>query len=403
MRSSAYLTAIFQLINVYRMSIRFIDQQDEFDSILPNLKGSDKLAIDLEFDKNYFRYGFNLCLMQIYDGKTCFLIDPQSNELSIETVFPVLEDESILKVSFAFGEDLRLLHSLGCFPSNIYDLDFAISLLNYEPASLANHLSRILGIETENSSQLSNWYDRPLSDKQVQYAADDVLHLLKLHQKLNREAAQKGVQEWINQENRALTAEDFSTLENSNHLKQKNRKEFSETGWHIYTRLIEAREQLAANLNKPSFKVIRKEVLMEIARSPGKLQNWEKTRGVHKRLRNKKIREKLQDILQEAREEAAEKGLSETESAEEKLSREEKQRIQEQRANINRAKNELFKPMKELIEEDYGKEVSTFLFSNRIIGEIVVSGMPGLLPYKKEILHGYAQQLNIPVENYLDT
>lgn len=384
------------------MTIQFIDQQKDLDDTVQNLQKNEIIAIDLEFDKNYYRYGFNLCLMQIFDGRVCYLIDPLSNRLSIDTVFRVLENEKIRKVSFAFGEDLRLLHSIGCFPENIYDVDFAISLLNYEPASLANHLNRILGIETENSSQLSNWYDRPLSDKQIEYAADDVIHLLTLYNHLHREACEKGIRHWIEQENKAFVHEDYSDLQNNTPLKEKNKRDFTEQDWYVYSKLIGAREQMAEKLNKPSFKVIRKEVLMDIARSPGKVQDWEKTRGIHKRLRNSQIRQKMHEILEGARNQAINKGLSETESAERNLSKAEKNKIREQRESVNRAKNELFKPMKELIENEYGKEVSSFLFSNRIINEIVSSEEPNMLPYKVELLKGYARKLNITIENYLE-
>lgn len=383
------------------MSVKIVDQQHELNSIYQNLKEQDRIAIDLEFDKNYYRYGFNLCLMQIYDGSTCYLIDPLSSDLTIETIFPVLESESIEKVAFAFGEDLRLLHSIGCFPKNVYDLDNAISLLNYSPASLTNHLKNILDIETGKSSQMSNWYDRPLSEQQVRYASEDVMYLFELHDVLKKEADQKKVTDWINQENRAALMEDHSATENNSVVKHKNKRNFSEREWHLYIRLMETREQLSESLNRPSFKVIKKEILMEIARNANELNNWTNTRGIHRRLRNEKIKEKLRTILNQARQEADERGLSETESADRPLSPEERNERRLQREKVNIAKNELFNPIKEKIEADFGKEVSTFLFSNRIIGEIVTEENPNLLSYKENLLKEYANNLDLDVSKYL--
>lgn len=383
------------------MSVQIVDQQQELTSICQFLKEKKRISIDLEFDKNYYRYGFNLCLMQIFDGTTCYLIDPLSSDLNIERIFPVLEDDSIEKVAFAFGEDLRLLHSIGCFPKNVYDLDNAISLLNYAPASLTNHLSNILGIETGKSSQMSNWYDRPLSDQQVQYAAEDVMYLFELHTHLQKESRQKKVDHWIDQENRAVLLEDFSDIENNGLVKHKNKKEFTEKEWHIYVHLMETREQLAESLNRPSFKVIKKDILMDIAKNPAQLQSWTNTRGIHRRLRNDKIKEKLAGILQKAEEEATKKELSSTESADRPPSPEERSAIREQREKVTRAKNELFQPIKKHIEQDYGKEVSTFLFSNRIISEIVSDKQPTLLEYKETLLKNYADKLNLEIEKYI--
>jgi len=383
------------------MSVQIVDQQQELENISQHLSNQKRIAIDLEFDKNYYRYGFNLCLMQIFDGSDCYLIDPLSSDLDIQTIFPVLEDESVEKVAFAFGEDLRLLHSIGCFPKNVYDLDIAISLLNYSPASLTNHLKNILEIETGKSSQMSNWYDRPLSKQQVQYASEDVLHLFSLHNHLRNEADQKEVADWISQENKAALTEDYSSTGSTEIVKHKNKKEFSEREWHFYVRLMETREQLSESLNRPSFKVIKKEIMMEIAKNPDELKNWSNTRGIHRRLKNDKIQNKFGDVLKQAKREADERALSDSESADTPPSADERTERRLQREKVNIAKNELFKPIKEKIESDYGKEVSTFLFSNRIIGEIVTDENPNLLSYKENLLRQYAERLDLDLTKYI--
>jgi ribonuclease D len=383
------------------MSVSIIRQQQELESVSENLSNQNRIAIDLEFDKNYYRYGFNLCLMQIYDGSQCYLIDPLSNQLAIETIFPVLEDHQVEKVAFAFGEDLRLLHSIGCFPRNVYDLDTAISLLNYSPASLTNHLKNILNIETGKSSQMSNWYDRPLSDQQVQYASEDVLHLFSLHDQLREEAVQKEVEKWINEENRAALQEDYSSTDSTEIVKHKNKKQFNEREWHIYTRLMETREQLSESLNRPSFKVINKEVMMEIAKNSDEIKNWSNTRGIHRRLKNNKIQKKFEKVIKDAVAEADQLNLSASRSANTPLSSEEKNERRLQREKVNLAKNEFFNPIKERIESDYGKEVSTFLFSNRIIDEIVTDEKPALLSYKENLLRHYSDQLDLDPSKYI--
>jgi len=165
--------------------VQIITHQEELESITENLSNVSRIAADLEFDKNYYRYGFNLCLVQLFDGENCYLVDPLSDDLNIKSIFPVLEDPEIEIITFAFGEDLRLLHSLGCFPKNIYDIDIATSLLNYEPGSLTKLLDEAIDVDTGKSSQTSNWFQRPLTDQQKKYAAHDVLHLFDLKDKLD--------------------------------------------------------------------------------------------------------------------------------------------------------------------------------------------------------------------------
>lgn len=384
------------------MSIQIIDEQQKLNSILPYLETADKIAIDLEFDKNYYRYGFNLCLMQIYDGNNCYLIDPLSDSLDIQSIFPVLENPDVQKVTFAFGEDLRLLHSMGCFPKNIYDIDNAISLLNYSPASLTNHLNNILEIDTGKSSQMSNWYKRPLSEEQIKYAAQDVLHLIKLQKVLSDEAEQKEITGWINEENKILDSLNYSDIDNNDFIKEKDKNDFTEKEWHIYTRLMESREEIAKKLNKPSFQIIKKEVIKKIALNPNKLNKWTSTRGIFKRLRTESMKKKLYDVTQQALDEASELGLSDNEPAIKSLSDEEKNLYRKEREKINRAKLEFFNPIKEQIEADYGKEVATFLFSNRIISEIVTDNQPDLAVYKLNLLKRYSDDLDLDIDDYLN-
>ena len=59
-------------------NIQYIDHQESFEKTIAVLASKKTIFIDLEFDKNHFRYGFNLCLMQIFDGENIYLIDPLS-------------------------------------------------------------------------------------------------------------------------------------------------------------------------------------------------------------------------------------------------------------------------------------------------------------------------------------
>ena len=49
------------------------------------------ISVDLEFDKNRYRYGFNLCLIQIYDGSNTYLIDPLVDEIDLQPIFGIFE------------------------------------------------------------------------------------------------------------------------------------------------------------------------------------------------------------------------------------------------------------------------------------------------------------------------
>lgn len=384
------------------MPTHFIDRQPELENVVKELKSKSELALDLEFDKNYHRYGFNLCLVQIYDGENCYLIDPLSNELQIKTLFPVLEDPAIQKITFAFGEDLRLLHSLGCFPKNIHDLDISTSLLNYPPASLTNLLADILEIDTGKSSQMSDWYRRPLTDEQMHYAAQDVLHLIDLKEKLADEAEQKQITEWIKQENSIWDTLDYSDVDDNLTIKEKDKKDLTEFEWHLFKALMNYREDVAEKLNKPSFQIIKKDLFYKIAQEPDFIEKWTNTRGIYSRLRNEETQNSLRNLLKDAIEQAEEMGLSSSSPANKPPSTEEKKERREMNNRINKVKATFFSPIKEKITEDYGKEAATYLFSNRIIAEIVTGKSAEMPEYKKRLLKDYADELNLKDPEWID-
>lgn len=377
------------------MSVQYINNTPDLESVSCKLSSAKQIAVDLEFDKNYYRYGFNLCLVQIFDGEECYLIDPISKNLDIKTIYPVLEDDSVEKITFAFGEDLRLLHSMNCFPKNIYDLDIVSSLLNYPPASLVNLIDDILEIDTGKSSQLSNWYNRPLTDQQIHYAAQDVLHLFDLKEVLNKQAKQKNITEWIAEENSVWDQLDYSGEKNNGILKDKDKKEFNEVEWHVFSELMVYREELACIVNKPSFQVIKKEYLMEVAKESRTLMNWDSAKGIYRKVKNEKTKNKLIEIVKNARQNAYELGLSESKPAKKLLTPEEMREYRNQQKRLKKVKTAFFDPIKEKIVEEYGQETAVFLFSNRIISDLVNGENGNLENYKRELLVRYTDELNL--------
>jgi len=378
--------------------VLFVQSEQEFQKSLKDIRSCDEFAIDLEFDKNFYRYGFNLCLVQIFTGDTCYLIDPLSKTIQIKQLFSILEDDNIQKVCFSFDEDLRLLHSMGCLPKNLYDLSIVTRLLNYPSISLNNLLEEVLGIENGSSSQQSNWYRRPLSEKQKAYAANDVLYLLKLKQVLQQQAGKNGISKWIEQENRLLDDLDYRGIEHNEIIREKDMNGFSEYEWHIFKKLIFWREEKGKQFNKPPFQIIHKDVLEEITKDSRTLMDWQNTKNVFRKMKTEKVKNELLQLLKEANEEAKQKNLSQTEPARKQPTSEEQQQMRAQKKEINEVKRAFFVPLKTWIEENHGAEVASYLLSNRVIEEII-TGTNGQLPdYKKELILKSANELNLNTE-----
>lgn len=372
--------------------IEYIDDQPSFEKALSQLSSVEKIYIDLEFDKNHFRYGFNLCLMQVFDGETCFLIDPLGN-LKIDAIFPILENPEIEKVCFAFGEDIRLLHHIGCKPKNVLDLAVVRILLNKPTLSLSNSLVEELGLEAQSSQQKSNWFARPLTAEQIQYAAEDVIDLPRLRDVLVEELENMGRVEWLKQEQQQFESEDWTIGAEPEIVPFKDRKQLTMREWIRYSYLMEYRDYLAKNLSRPSYKVIDKNIFIDIAKDPKKVQNWESIKRVHPKVRNSKVKNKLIELLEEAEREIQKNKIKEGASSKPKMSDEERIRNGQLRKEISYAKDNIFTPLKERMKKDYGENFTNYLLSNRrVVG--IVTGKIRLLEYQKKLLQLYSEGLD---------
>lgn len=379
-------------------AIEYIDDQPSFEAALTKLKLADKLYIDLEFDKNHYRYGFNLCLMQVFDGTTCYLIDPLGN-LKIDLIFPLLEDPKIEKVCFAFGEDIRLLHHIGCRPKNVLDLAVVRTLLNKPTLSLSNTLVEELGLEAQSSQQKSNWFARPLSAEQIQYAAEDVLDLPKLREVLMPKLESMGRTEWLQQEQYQFESEDWTVGAEPEIVPFKDRKQLTMREWIRYTLLMEYRDYLSCKLNRPSYKVIDKNIFMDISKDPNKIKGWESMKRIHPKLRNIKVKNRILELLEEAEKEIKENNIKVGASSKPVMTDEARIRNGQLKKEVSYAKDNIFSPLKERMKKDYGEHFTNYLLSNRrIVG--IVTGKVNLLDYQRELLNHYSEGLDVAKSKY---
>ncbi|MFJ4154086.1 ribonuclease D [Pseudomonas sp. NPDC089752] len=138
------------------------------------------VALDTEFmrvDTFYPKAG----LIQIGDGERAFLIDP----LLINDWQPLgelLDDAGVVKVLHACSEDLEVLLRLtGKLPQPLFDTQLAAGYLNLGfSMGYSRLVQEVLGLELPKGETRSDWLQRPLSETQVSYAAEDAVHLAEL-------------------------------------------------------------------------------------------------------------------------------------------------------------------------------------------------------------------------------
>ena len=172
-----------------------------------NLARKKKLvALDTEFVRTRTFYP-QVGLIQLYDGEHLSLIDPIV--LDDMTAFrELLEDTSVLKILHACSEDIEVFkHTFQSLPTPMIDTQVMGAFLgNGLSAGFASLVKQCLDIDVDKSESLTDWVARPLSTKQLEYAAADVFHLLPLYQNLHSQILDKGWDEACQQESDLIKA-----------------------------------------------------------------------------------------------------------------------------------------------------------------------------------------------------
>jgi ribonuclease D len=129
-----------------------------------------------------------LCLIQISQGDGNVHIVKFDGNFNAPNLVKILTNDHILKIfHFARFDMAILFHYLNINFSNIYCTKIASRLARTytESHGLKNLCEELLGIEISKKQQSSDWGNKNLSDKQLDYASSDVLYLHQIRDKLN--------------------------------------------------------------------------------------------------------------------------------------------------------------------------------------------------------------------------
>jgi ribonuclease D len=260
-----------------------VTSTDQLQDCIEQLKGCDAVALDTEFMRTDTFFPI-LGLVQVYNGETCWLIDP----IAISDLSPLTEtltDPNIIKVFHSCSEDLEVLkHVLGCVPEPLFDSQVAAALSGYGfSKGYASLVDVMLGIHVEKGETRSDWLRRPLSESQLGYAALDVIHLLPVYRRLCKNLIQLGRSEWVEQEMAAMIAKASGKDDlNVYFLKVKGAWQLDSQGLAALQLLCEWRETEARDRNRPRGRVIGDKTLLEIVlKKPKGKQNLAEIEGMH--------------------------------------------------------------------------------------------------------------------------
>ncbi len=277
-----------------------IRSRDAFLRAIDEMKSEKIIGIDIEND-NFYRYSERLCLIQIRTQKKIFLFDCLASGLNdIEPFREIFENPHIKKILHDGHQDIQLLKKhFNLSLVNVFDTQVAARYLGIVRYGLKKLIFEFLkkGISKEESQ--ADWSKRPLSDKLVAYAADDVRYLIELYHRLVKE---------LSENNRLEDAEEhFSFLQSvepsmrvfnpDSFYKIPGAKKLPEEKLPTLKALNEWREQKAKQRDRPHYMIIHDDRLIQVITSdPQTEDDWNRILG-----KNIRYKQELQQVIQQAK------------------------------------------------------------------------------------------------------
>jgi ribonuclease D len=181
----------------------WIDRDGELSKLARQLESEACLGVDTEFlrERTFFP---KLCLLQISAGAGIWCID--TLRLDLAPLVPVLTAAATRKVIHAARQDLEAFYlTTKQIISPVFDTQIAAGCIGLKPqigyAELANLL---IGVTVSKGQTRTDWSKRPLSPEQLDYAADDVLHLGPVADRLSERLRELGREHWVREDCLAL-------------------------------------------------------------------------------------------------------------------------------------------------------------------------------------------------------
>lgn len=230
----------------------------------------DYVTVDTEFlrEKTYYS---KLCLIQMaYPGEdenSAALIDVLSDNLSLDPLYTLFQDQSVVKVFHAARQDLEIFyHDKQILPAPFFDTQVAAMVCGYgEQVGYETLVRKIAKEGLDKSSRFTDWSARPLSDKQKNYAIGDVTHLRQIYERLAKDLAKSKREEWVQEELGVLLSPETYIAEPQNAWQRLKLRSNSKKILAAASKLAAFRESYAQHNNVPRNRVFKDDALMEMA------------------------------------------------------------------------------------------------------------------------------------------
>lgn len=244
----------------------YIDTQETLEQFVETISEYEWIAIDTEFirEKTYFS---NLCLLQIATKDHLACVDPLAID-DISSLKKVLLNPAIIKIIHAAHQDQEIFYNLfGEAPTPIFDTQPAAAVLGIgDQIGYAKLIEEFLGISLDKTQSRTDWSRRPLSQKQLDYAIDDVRYLREAYPIIVEKLKAQSRLEWLQSDfDRYTQASTFEPKPMEMWKKVKGHQRLKPLQLTIVQQLAAWRETLAIQKNLPRRWMMTDDLIIDLA------------------------------------------------------------------------------------------------------------------------------------------
>lgn len=283
--------------------MKIITQTKELKDLCNALAKQAFFTIDTEFlrEKTYFS---KLCLIQVAGKGIEAIIDPLAEDIDLTPFLKLLANKKVLKVFHAAYQDMEIFYHMmdGSVPTPIFDTQVAAMVCglgdNVGYAKLVQHYCKVT---LDKNSRFTDWSRRPLSDKQLKYAIADVTYLYDIYLEMKKYLEDTGRLSWVQEDLDAMQSMDTYAVNPSEIWRKIKFRGGKPQALSIMREIAAWREERAIELNKPRPRILRDDVIVEIATHPPKsAKDLEKMRGLSADFAHGKLGTAILDCVEKA-------------------------------------------------------------------------------------------------------
>lgn len=237
------------------------------DQVVEAARASGCVGLDTEFMREK-TYRAQLCLVQIASPGNISVVDPLL-PLDLTPVAKLLADPDVEVILHAGRQDLELFYDeFKVIPSNVFDIQVAAGFAGLGASlSYGSLVKSVLGVTLEKGESYTDWCRRPLTGRQMEYAADDVRWLVDAANKIKDRLRQLGRLDWALEEMRPLSDRASYELDLDQLWRRvSGRGNLSGKQLSVLREVARWREEEAMKRNLPRGWLVKDATLVEIAR-----------------------------------------------------------------------------------------------------------------------------------------